>query len=53
MSSHKSRRFFILSKDQTIGDDTGNIKLSSKQSMSLTDITLLSQDPNVSVFILL
>ncbi|KAL7517055.1 hypothetical protein ACHAWX_006539 [Stephanocyclus meneghinianus] len=36
-------------EDQTIGDDTGNVKLSSKQSMSLTDITLLSQDPNVTV----
>eukprot|EP00804_Cyclotella_cryptica_P005778 CCRYP_000091-RA/>CCRYP_000091-RA protein AED:0.05 eAED:0.05 QI:331/1/1/1/0.83/0.71/7/1515/1505 len=35
--------------DRTIGADTANVKLSSKQSMSLTDITLLSQDPNVTV----
>ena len=36
-----------LPQDQTSCLNTVNVKLSRKQSMSMTDVTLLSQDPNV------
>ena len=37
------------SKDQTLPTDTGNVRLSRKYSISLTDITSLSQDPSVTI----
>jgi hypothetical protein len=40
--------FFGIPKDQSVSINAGNVRLSSKQSISMTDVTLLSQDPSVS-----
>ena len=39
---------FAYAKDQNDLNENGNVKLSKKYSVSLTDITVLSQDPSVS-----